>query len=248
MAEQNEDEVKKAEGESAPVEQDVLFRLQMAASDFVLGNAKYAGYLVGALLAGSLIYGGVTSYLTSRREEEFAAIARIDFKMPKVDDMARFGLAPMDDTTDTARMANVEEGAKRYQAQAESAHGAPAVYAYLKAAEAWRRVGKTTESFAALEAASKLEAGDLPGFAADAAYAGALVEAQRTEEALGHYRIMAGRYSGFYAERSLILLASAQADAGKKDDAKLVVKEFQDRFPQSPRAAEMAAIDARVSG
>ncbi len=248
MAEQNDDAAKKPEGEAAPVEADVLFRLQMAASDFVLGNAKYLGYVVGAVLVGSLIYGGVTSFLTSQREGEYAEIARVDFKMPKVDDMARFGLAPMDDTNDATRMANVEEGAKRYTALGDASHGAPAVYAYLKAAEAWRRVGKSAESLAALEKASALNAGDLPGFSADAAYAGALIDAQRTEEAVGHYRVMVGRHSGFYAERSLILLASAQADAGKTEDAKLVVKEFSDRFPQSPRAAEMAAIGARIGG
>ncbi|MDP2311513.1 MAG: hypothetical protein Q8P41_01295 [Pseudomonadota bacterium] len=232
--------------EAAPVEQDTLFRLQMAASDFIIGNAKYLGYLVGIVLLGTLVYGTVTSWLASREAEEFAEIARIDRKMPKVEDLARFGLAPMDDKTDTARMANVEEGAKRYTALGDDAHGAAAVYAYLKAADAWERVGKPDEVLAVLKKASDEHVKDLPGYTASAAYAAALLDAGKTDEALGVYREMAGRLEGFFAERSLLLLADAQIAAGRQADAKLVIAEFRQRFPQSPRASEVAALEARA--
>ncbi len=233
-------------GEAAPVEQDSLFRLQMAVSDFVLGNAKYFSYIVGAVLLSSLVYGVVTSWLSSREAEEYAAVARIDFKMPKVEQLALFGLAPMDDKTDTARMANVEEGAKRYTAAGDESHGAAAAYAYLKAADAWERVGKPDERLAVLEKASKLGAKDLPGFSADAAYAAALVDAGRTDDALALYRAMAGRHEGFFAERSLLLLAEAQIAAGKKDDAKLVLAELRQRFPQSPRENEIVFLEKKL--
>lgn len=232
--------------ESAPVEQDTLFRLQMAVSDFVLGNAKYLGYVVGVVLLGALVYGVYTSWTTSRSEEEFAEIARIDFKMPKVEQLAVFGLAPMDDKTDTARMANVEEGAKRYAALGDDAHGAAAVYAYLKAADAFARVDKPAERLAVLEKASKVGAPGIAGFSADAAYGAALVDAGRTDDALALYRDMAGRHKDFYAERSLILLAEAQIAAGKKDDAKLVLAEFRQRFPQSPRENEIAFLEQKL--
>jgi tetratricopeptide (TPR) repeat protein len=229
-----------------PVEQDQLFRLQMAFSDFLLGNAKYFGYLVGLLLLGTLVYGGVTSWLTSREAEEFASISRIDFKMPKVEQLAQFGLAPMDDKTDAARMANVEEGARRYTAVGDEAHGAAAVYAYLKAADAWERVDKPDQVMIVLQKASEVGAKDLPGYTAGAAYAAALIDAGKTDEALALYRDMAGRFEGFYAERSLILLADAQIAAGRQADAKLVIAEFKQRFPQSPRTGEVAALEARA--
>ncbi|MDP2306713.1 MAG: hypothetical protein Q8P18_11880 [Pseudomonadota bacterium] len=229
-----------------PVEQDQLFRLQMAASDFLLGNAKYFGYLVGLVLLGTLVYGVTTSWLAAREAEEFAAIARIDFKMPKVEQLAQFGLAPMDDKADTTRMANVEEGARRYTAAGDEAHGAAAVYAYLKAADTWERVDKPDQALLALQKASEIGAKDLPGYTAGAAYAAALIDAGKTDEALTLYRDMAGRLDGFYAERSLILLANAQIAAGRQADAKLVIAEFKQRFPQSPRIAEVAALEARA--
>lgn len=237
------------EGGVAPaqsVEQDQLFRLQMAASDFLLGNAKYFAYLVGLLLLGTLIYGATTSWLASREAEEFASISRIDFKMPKVEQLAQYGLAPMDDKADSARMANVEEGARRYTAVGDDAHGAAAVYAYLKAADAWERVDKPDQALLALQRASEVGAKDLPGYTAGAAYAAALLDAGTTEEALSLYRDMAGRLEGFYAERSLLLLAEAQIAAGRHADAKLVIAEFKQRFPQSPRLGEVSALEARA--
>jgi tetratricopeptide (TPR) repeat protein len=218
----------------------------MALSDFVLGNAKYVSVLVGLVLLGALVYGLTTSYLRSREAGEFADIARIDFKMPKVEDLARYGLAPMDDKSDAARMANVEEGARRYEAVGDRAHGAAAVYAFLKSADAWERVDKKDKALAVLEKASKVGAKDLAGFTADSAYAAALVDAGKTDDALQLYRTMAGRYQGFYGERSLLLLADAQITAGRGSDAKLVIDEFRQRFPQSPRASELGALEQRI--
>lgn len=235
-----------ATGEQAPVEQDHLFRLQMAVSDFVLGNARYFGALLGLVLLVALVYGGVTSFLDARASDEFAAIARIDHKMPAVEPAARMGLVPMDDKSDTQRMANVEEGARRYQALAETSHGAAAVLGYLKAADAWARVGKSTERVAALERASAVGAKGLPGYAADAAYAAALVDAGRTDDALKLHRDMVGRQEGFLAEASLLLLVRAQISAGRDADARLTVDEFKARFPQSPRLAEMDSLAQRI--
>ncbi len=232
---------------SPPQETDTLFRLQMAASDFILGNVKYVGAAVGVLLLATLVYGLTASWLSSREAEEFAAIAAVDHKMPKVDPLAQFGLAAMDDKTDAARMANVEEGARRYLAAGEESHGAAAVYAYLKAAETFARVDKKNERTAALEKASQVGAKDLAGYTADAALAGAWIDAGRVDDALGLYRDMAGRLQGFYAERSLILLAEAQVAAGKSTEARLVIDEFKLRFPTSPRTGDLAAIEQRIA-
>lgn len=242
----NDDQTKAAD--AAPVEQDRLFKLQMAVSDFVLGNARYLGSVVGVILLVALVYGVVTSWTASREAEEFSEIARIDYKMPKVEQLALFGLAPMDDKTDTARMGNVEEGARRYTALGDESHGAAAVYAYLKAADAWRRVGKADQRLAALEKASKKGVKGLAGFSADTAYAAALVDAGRTDDALALYRDMAGRHQNFFAERSLLSLAEAQIAADKKDDAKRTLDELRTRFPQTPRENEVTFLEGKISG
>jgi hypothetical protein len=230
----------------APVEQDSLFRLQMAISDFVLGNAKYAGTLVGIILLGALIYGLTTSWLASREANEFAEVARIDFKMPKVEQMALYGLAPMDDKSDTARMATVEEGAKRYAAAGDASHGAAAVYAFLKSADAWERVGNTDEKLAVLAKANAVGASDLAGYTAGAAYASALLDAGKTDDGLQTLQGMTTRFKGFYAERSFLLLAEAQVAAGKAAEARATIEAFSKQFQDSPRAAEIAAIAQKL--
>ncbi len=227
-------------------EQDQLLRLQVAFNDFVLGYAKYAGYLLVLVILGAGVYGMATSWLERRAKGEFAAIAAVDFHMPKPDQMGMYGLGPKDDPSDTRRMSDLAEGARRYTGIAKSAHGTPAVYAWLRAADAHERAGKADDHLAALKSATALNAGGLAGFTADAAYASSLLGAGRSDDALAHYRAMAGRHKEFYAEQSLILLATAQFEAGKGDDAKKTLEEFTTRFPTSGAAAQVAALAGRI--
>ena len=225
-------------------EEDVLFKLQVSISEFFITNVKYVGYLAGGTLFGALVYGLYTEWHTSRAAADYGAIAAIDYKMPKVDQMAQMGLAPMDDPSDTTRLGNVEEGARRYRAAAGEASGSAAVYGYLRAADAWERVGKADEALADLQAASRLGQGDLPGYAAAVAYATALASANRPDEAMTVLRDEATREKGLFAEEALIALAQLQVDAGKATEAQNVITEFQTRFPTSPRTARLAAMGA----
>lgn len=233
---------------SAPAEADQLFRLQVAIADFLFGNARYIGGLVALGLLGTLVWGLWDSWAKSKAEEDFGAIADIDFRMPKVDELARLGLAPMDDPADATRMANVEEGAKRYEAAAAEASGTAAVYGWLKAAEAWQRRGDAEKARLALEKAHALGAGDLPGFTATSAYATALANADRLEEAIGVLRDATTRFDGLLAEEILIQLATVQMAAGKVADARAVAEEFRTRFPDSPRRERIDAAVAEEKG
>jgi tetratricopeptide (TPR) repeat protein len=234
-------------GEAPPPEQDALFRAQMAVSDFVLGYWKYAVYAVGVVLLGALVYGGLTSWTRGRAEEEYAAISRIDFRMPKVDQMARYGLSPMDDPNDAQRMSDLQEGARRYEAAAAESKEAASVYAWLKAADAWKRAGKDAEALAATQKAAAVDAKDLPGFTAQSAYAAALLDAGKTDEAFAVLTAASTRFDGLFAEEALLQLAAAQLDAGKTDDARKSLETFKTRFPTSPRAARVAALESRAA-
>ena len=231
-------------GEAAPPEKDSLFRIQMALSDVVLGYWRHFAYAIGVLLLCVLAYGAYDAVMVSRAKEEFRAVADIDWRMPKVDDMAKYGFAPLDDPNDAKRMSDLAEGASRYGTVAADAHGAAAVMAWMRSADAWSRAGNTGEARAALEKASALRVGGLPGFSADAACAAARADVGDTEGAMTLYRDMAGRYEGFLAEESLLKLARAQMDAGKTDDAKRTIDEFRTRFPDSPRGDVLAGMGA----
>lgn len=231
--------------EAAPppqVEPDALFRLQMSITDFLLGNTKYFGYALGVALLGVGVYGGWDTWRSSREEGSYAEIAAIDFKMPKAPEGAEFGMAPYDDPNDATRLANVEKGAELYEETAKKASGTPAVYAWMKAAETWQRLGKADRRLTALQAAHAVGASDLAGFVAVSAYTSALADAGKTDEALTALRTYASGPKSFYAEEALIQLAQLQANAGKAQEALATIQEFKTRFPDSPRTSRLATL------
>lgn len=229
-----------------PPEEDALFRLQMAVSDAILGYWKYAVGALGVVLLGAAVYGGVTSYQTSRTRDDYEAVARVDYRMPKIEDAARYGLAPMDDPADTQRMADLTEGGRRFLAAGDDASGTAAVYAYMKAADAFRRARQPDQQLQALQKAWGVGAEGLPAFSAGSALATAQLDAGKPDDALATLRAMVGSTDGLYAEEALVSLAGLQADLGRSDDAKATIQEFRTRFPESPRAANIAAVESRL--
>ena len=245
-AEAPDDETPEAEGAQSPegttVEPDALFRLQMAVSDFVIGNAKYLGYAVVAGLGGILVYGALDNWQDHRAEADFGAIGAIEFKMPKPAEMSEYGIVPADDPTDTNRLANVAKGAELFEENARAASGTAAVYGWLHAAEAWKRAGKADRALTAYEGAWKVGAGSLPGFTAASAYAAALRDAGRTDDAVAVLKQASSEKEAFYAEEALIQLARTYVDAGRPAEAAAVGEEFRTRFPDSPRIAQIIAL------
>lgn len=220
-------------------EPDALFRLRLAVVDFFQDNLKNIGYLVGAGLLVALAYGLWDSWHKGRAEAEFETIGFVDFKMPKAAQFSEYGIVPADDPTDSTRLANVEKGAELYENAAREAHGAAAVYAWLRAGETWKRLDKADRRLAALKAAFDVNAGDLPSYTAALAYSGALVDAGKTDEAIAVLQAEALRHDDFYGEQVLIQLAQTQLQAGKAQDAQATIATFQQKYPSSPRASRL---------
>lgn len=235
--------------ETPQADTDFLFRLQVGVTEFLLRYSKYGGYVLIVVLVGAAGYAGWSKWKNYREESEFGAIADVDFRMPKPEALSAYGLGPRDDKSDAARMANLEEGAKRFEAAAANAHGTAAVYGYLKAADAYDRAGKAAERLAALQKAANLKVGDAPGFAADSAYAGALADAGKADDAVAWYRGMTSRYTGFYHAQTLAELARRQVDAGKTDDAKATIAELKTAHPDEVElAASLEALLGSPAG
>lgn len=227
-------------------DEDYVLRAQMAFTEFVLRYWKYGGYALGLVLLGSLVYGGYSSWAQSQAREQFGAIADIDHRMPTLDQMALYGITPKDDPTDAARMATLEEGARRYQKLAESYSGNAAVLAWLKAEDAWARAGKVDEARAAAARAGQSGGKDAGAFAGDTAAVRSLVDQGKADEAEAMLRAMSGRYSGFFAEQALIRLAGIQLDAGKADAAAATYAEIETRFPTSTDITALGELAQRL--
>lgn len=221
-------------------------RAQIALTEFTLRYWKYGFYLIGVILAGALGWESWASWQASRAEEEFGAIADIDFRMPQIDQMALYGLGPKDDPADTTRMANLEEGARRYEAAAAAASGSARTLGWLKAQDAWERAGKVDQARAAAAKAAEVGGTDALAFAADTAAVRAQIDQGKAEEAEATLRAMAGRYSGFYAEHALMRLASLQLDAGKADAAAATYGEIETRFPTSHDLTALGELASRL--
>ena len=227
-------------------EQDFLFRAQVAATELVLGYWHYGLYAIGTILAVSFAVGYYGDYRQEQAESQFGAIAAVDHKMPVVEGLALYGIGPKDDPADTERKATLAEGARRFAEVAGKNSGSAAVYAWLKAAEAFERAQDPEQAKKSLEAAANVGAGGVAGFVADSAWVGALVGENRTDEAAGRLRAMADKNSGLLAEESLIRLAELQLSLDKRTEAQTTLDELNKRFPAPQRPDEVAVLAARI--
>lgn len=231
------------------VEQDYVLRAQIATTEFFLKYGKYGGYLVGAILLGAFGYSSWNTWRHSVWEEQYGAISAIDYKMPKRQSFEAGQGQEMvlpDDTTDETLMANLAEGARRYEAVAAESTGTAQRVAWLKATEAWRRAGKPEEAATAATSGAVGAGTDAISYAADAQKFAALADAGKADDAEAQLRAMAGRYDGFFAEQALMRLTAYQLDREKRTEAEATFTELTTRFPTSFSADELGAVAERL--
>ncbi len=227
------------EGEVRPQETDVLFKAQMAFADVALAYWKHAFGAVLVLLVAAFAYGQWKDHQRDVAKEQFDAIGKASAAGVDPNPMALL-TAPTAETL-TARAA----AADQLLTLAASSRGAAAVEAYLAAAEAFRETGKADARLDALAKAHAVSGDGVVGYGASSAYARALVDAGRLDEAAAIWRARAGATAGFYAEQALLDLARAQLAAGKKDEARRTVEEFKVRFGTT-RTAAVTALESEL--
>jgi tetratricopeptide (TPR) repeat protein len=228
------------ESELAPNQEDPLFQAQMWVYDRVMAYWKHGALAVGVILVGSLVYGLYDSWSEGRAKDAEADIAAIDFRVPKPSELSMMGIGPADDLNDATRVANLEEGARRFQATAEDASGPQAAQAWLKAAELWQRLGRDAETKTAFEGALKAEGDGAFGFVAHNGLASIALDEGKVDEAIVHFRAVADADRGFFGEQALIGLARAQAQNGKGPESLQTMEELRKRYPESPRLTDLA--------
>jgi predicted negative regulator of RcsB-dependent stress response len=222
--------------ETAPPEEDILFKIQTSLSDFVTDNAKYFGYVVGAILFAALCYGAYQSYRTSTLEDDFGAIAQIDYKMPKPNPLAAMGFGPADDPSDAGRMKDLQTGAELYEKAAMDASGSAAGLAWSRAADAWKRAGNEEKRMAALEKAASAGAPDAVGFAAKMSLVNVLLDKGENDKALQILLEESQKREGVLGQEAYATLIRTQVALGKTEEAKTSFAAFKQKFPQATRS------------
>ena len=234
--------------ESAPPQEtDAIFKMQMAASDLVLGYWKHVLGAILVLLVVTFAFSVVQSWRGSQAEEVYGRIGKIDYLMPPSTESTPFGEMPVDDAAVPGRMEDIATGAGKYEEIARDATGAAGVEAWLKAAEAWRRAGKPEAARAALEQAAAVEAPGILHFTAQTALAHAMDAAGERDKVKALYKDIAAAGAGFEGETALLRLASMQADDGQTDAARATLTEFRTRFGSSKQLDAAAAIEKRLA-
>jgi hypothetical protein len=224
------------EGDVRPPETDVLFKAQMAFADVALAYWKHAFGGVLVLLVGAFAYGQWQDHQRAVAKEQFDAIGKAAAAGVDTNPMALLA-APTPETL-AARAAAAEQ----LVVLAGTSQGAAAVEAYLEAAEAYRETGKADARLDALAKAHALGGEGVVAYGASSAYAHALVDSGKFDEAVAVWRARAGATGGFYAEQALLDLARAQLAADRKDEARRTVEEFKVRFGTT-RAAAVKALE-----
>ena len=202
------------EGEAMPFpdhEEDVLFKTQMRVLNLLLGHWKTGLAIVGTILLGVLIVGEYNEYMTSQQRGFQGEIADVDRRMPAPSPTERLGLDGMGITDEVK--ANVEEGARRYEAVGGSATGTASTMAWLRAGAAWERAGATDKAMAAY-GSTQAASGDVDG-------------------AIATLQSLSGRVSGLASEHAEIGVATILEDAGRTAESKAAFSAFLVAHPDS---------------
>ena len=234
-------------GDPGEQEADFLFRLQMGIYNFFAGYWRHLLGLLGVFLVGALVFSLYLDYSRDAQRDQQAALAEITRRMPRPDPMAAFTGQPADDPSDTERMANLQEGARRYEAVAQEGSGTAAVMAWSLAAETWERAGESEKALAALEAAHALSADGVVGWSITARLADRRAAAGDVDGAVALYKDAAAG-EGIIAEQASLSLALLYEGAGRRDEATALLQTFLETHPESPLLPTAAEALGRLKG
>lgn len=221
-------------GEAVPFpdhEEDVLFKAQMQVLNVLLGHWKTGLAVVGVVLFGVLVVGEYGAHQVDEQRGFQDQIADIDRRMP--DQSPAEILDPSGSGLDPNLKANIEEGARRYEAVAGGAKGAAAVMAWLKAGSAWERAGDDEKAMTAYGAAHGVGASDVIGWSAASQFANAQAASGDPDAAIATLKSVQPRVSGLSAQQVALGIATILEDAGRKEEGLAAYNAFISAHPDS---------------
>jgi len=211
-------------------EAGALFKLEMAATSFLIG---YWRHLVAVVVLGLLVVLAYGQYANMQRRNQRAMTSQIAEAWADIPPEAVPGQLT------EAQEADIRGVADKVVALGAEFNGAAAAEAYIRAAELYRVLGDTESQRKALEGAVPYAKGALL-FAARSGLANLDVEAGNVDAAIATWRDLMDTMNGWLAEEAALSLAQLYAHQGRDADARGVYVEFQARWPESPRQGEVA--------
>jgi len=212
-------------------EEDVLFKTQMKVLNLLLGHWKTGLMIGGGILLGVLAVGEYQSFKTTEQREFQGQIADIDRRMPVMTPAEALGGqgagVPLE------LKANVEEGARRYEAVGASANGSAAVMAWLRAGNAWERAGDNPKAKQAYASAHAVAASGVVGWSAASQYANLQAAEGDADGAIATLKSLAGKVAGLEAEQAELSLAIVLEDADRIAESKAAYEAFKTAYPSS---------------
>ena len=225
-------------------EEDVLFKTQMKVLNLLLGHWKKGLAVVGAALLVVLVVGEYGAMQTDEQRDIQAKIADIDRKMPKESAAVSFGIQPADDSPEV--LANIQEGARRYEAVAQESVGAGAVMAWLKAGAAWERTSDPEKAKSAYGNAHALGLSGTLGWSAASQYASLQANAGDVEGAVATLNALDTKVQGLELQQAKLAVAFILEDAGRTSESKSALEAFVGAYPKSALIGQAEDAIARL--
>lgn len=228
--------------ELKPADAGAMFRVEMFATNFLLGYWKHIVAIAVMVLVSILVYGQYRDFHRRTQRSTTAQISGALGELPDSLPMLSARIAngePVDPT-------ELEGVGDKLLAIAGEASGPARVEGYLSAAEVFRLADKTDKQRTALEAAVEDGEGIL-GYAAEGGLATLELAQSQGDAAVERLRTLSKTQQGYLAEQATIDLGLALEHLGKKADAAAVYADFETRFPDSPRLGEVKERQARVA-
>jgi tetratricopeptide (TPR) repeat protein len=227
--------------ELKPAGAGAMFRLEMFATNVLLGYWKHMLAVVVVVLLSILLYG---QYRDSYRRDQRTTSALIADEMARLPDLAP-GLSEKVAMGEAIDKAQIETVADAIVAIANGASGTARVEGLLTAAELYRLAQKVEKQRGALEGAA--DSKGVLAFAAEEGLANLELGVGEGEKAVERLRRLVEAHEGFLAEQAMLDLGLALEHLGKMAEADKLYSEFLTKFPESLRADDVKQRQARVA-
>lgn len=219
-------------------EEDVLFKAQMGVANLFYGYWKHGIAVVILILAGVYAYG---TWENNVRDEQRVLQAEIS----KVSRTLQKGLEKHAEEPDMIT-AQAQEGARRFEQIGDGGTGAGKTFAYIQAAQAWAVAEDAEGALGAWKKAHEVGAKASLGMAAVSGYASALVDQDRTDDAVAVLEAYAASTTGYRSARARFEAARYLELAGQTDASLSLLEQLQQEQPDSVLSEDVAEAVTRI--